>query len=96
MSPWKILKWMMEIFLGGSFVIQRGWGCKGCVIGLLWFLGLGYLFIYMVSPIPDFDRIMPRQYILIAAIFFIVLALIARLVFSEKKDTFHGRNRPPD
>lgn len=96
MGPWDVFKWMIKIFFGGSFVVQRGWGCKGCVVGLFWFLGLGYLFIYMVSPIPDAEWLITRQHALIIAIIFIVIAIITGLIFKGRQDTFHGRNKPPD
>jgi hypothetical protein len=91
----RLFKWFIEGFLAGGFIIQRGWGCRGCLISFFWFIGIGYLLMFLAPMrLPEIEMIIPRTVQLGIAIFFIAIAIILSKAFSVKKDTFHGRNRP--
>jgi hypothetical protein len=93
---WKLITWIIETFLAGSFIVQRGWGCSGCLIGILGFIGFAFLFMYFF-PCPDGFTLVPSKFALALGIFFTVAALILGNIFAQKSGAdkgFSGRNRP--
>lgn len=96
MSPWRVIKFIIETFFASSYVVQRGWGCRGCVIGFLWFMGVAYL-LMCLFPAPSVGNPVPPDLAFVIAIIFIVVAVIFGRVLRQKTISnkgFTGRSKP--
>ena len=96
MGPWEVFKGMIKALFFGGFIVQRGWGCRGCLVGFFWFIGIGYLLMALIS-VPDAGNLVPAHLALIIAVVFIAIAIVVGKLLRPKTDsdkTFTGRGKP--